>query len=316
MPTGLVASNVTTSGVSLSWNASSDNGGPGVGGYYIYRNGNTTTPVATVTSGTAFSDTGLTDTTTYTYQVAAFDKSTPATVSTPSSALSVTTQSVSSFELERRGHRGSRGSRLLHPQRRHVHGQGLRGRHLQLPGCVPVRLPGAHRGWLDHCTRGQPEQHQSLGQGRGDDPRDSRQPVPPTRSCHSAPERCRLPGPPHHGGSQRHHHLWSESRRPLLGASGPRRQHLPWLRFGRWAELDLPRPDHDQHGLAGLHRSGGHQSQQRHLSTALFDIVNITGRQLQVTPHVAAITPWQSQQFTAAVSGGITWSVRRRRRWQ
>jgi len=43
------------------------------------------------------------------------------------------------------------------------------------------------------------------------------------------------------------------------------------------------------------------------LSTALFD--NVTVNQLQVTPHVAAITPWQSQQFTATVSGGVTWSV-------
>ena len=95
-PTGLAATGVTASSVSLSWNASADlpnPGGSGVGGYYVYRNGNTTTPVATV-SGTSFTDTGLAATTTYTYQVAAFDRATPVNVSAPSGALSVTTQNT------------------------------------------------------------------------------------------------------------------------------------------------------------------------------------------------------------------------------
>ena len=47
-------------GLTLGWTASTDNvGGTGVGGYYVYRSGNTTTPYATVTSGTAFLDSGL-----------------------------------------------------------------------------------------------------------------------------------------------------------------------------------------------------------------------------------------------------------------
>src|SRR6185312_15597503 len=70
-------------------------GGSGVKGYFVYRNGNTTTPIATVNSATLFTDTGLSPATTYTYQVAAFDNATPANVSAPSSALSVTTQSGS-----------------------------------------------------------------------------------------------------------------------------------------------------------------------------------------------------------------------------
>jgi regulation of enolase protein 1 (concanavalin A-like superfamily) len=46
------------------------------------------------------------------------------------------------------------------------------------------------------------------------------------------------------------------------------------------------------------------------LGTAVFDNVTVSGQvALTVTPHVAAITPAQSQQFTAAVSGGATWSV-------
>ena len=96
VPTGLRATAVTANSVTLGWSASTDNvGGTGVGGYYVYRNGNTTTPYATVTSGTAFLDSGLAATTTYTYQVAAFDKATPtANVSAASTpALSVTTPS-------------------------------------------------------------------------------------------------------------------------------------------------------------------------------------------------------------------------------
>jgi hypothetical protein len=65
---------VTTTSVALSWPPSADPGpGTGVGGYYVYRNGNA---IATVTSGTSFTDTGLSPATAYSYQVAAFDQST------------------------------------------------------------------------------------------------------------------------------------------------------------------------------------------------------------------------------------------------
>ncbi|MGA2564679.1 MAG: PQQ-dependent sugar dehydrogenase [Steroidobacteraceae bacterium] len=92
VPTGLAASNITASGFTLGWSASSDTGGPGLGGYYVYSNGGST-PIATVTSGTSYPVTGLNAATTYSFQVAAFDTATPANVSAPSSALSVTTQS-------------------------------------------------------------------------------------------------------------------------------------------------------------------------------------------------------------------------------
>ena len=97
MPTGLTATSVTANSISLSWSAATDlpnPGGSGIGGYYVYRNGNTTTPIATVTSGTAYTDTGLAATTTYSYQLAAFDKATPVNVSALTSALTVTTQSA------------------------------------------------------------------------------------------------------------------------------------------------------------------------------------------------------------------------------
>src|ERR1019366_5043919 len=92
VPTGLTASNVTATTLTLSWSASTDSGGPGLGGYYVYRNGSTT-PLAAVTSGTSYNDSGLTAGTASSYQVAAFDTAGPRDVSALSTALSVNTQS-------------------------------------------------------------------------------------------------------------------------------------------------------------------------------------------------------------------------------
>ena len=93
VPTGLTTTAVTAASVGLSWTASTNSSPSGVGGYYIYRNGNTTTPLATVTSGTSYLDTAVAASTAYTYRVAAFDTTTPSpNVSAASSpALSVTT---------------------------------------------------------------------------------------------------------------------------------------------------------------------------------------------------------------------------------
>jgi chitodextrinase len=86
-PTALVASNVTLTSVELTWAASTDAGGPGVGGYYVYRNG---VQIAS-TAGTSYTDSGLTGSANYNYQVAAFDEATPPNVSALSTAVSVTT---------------------------------------------------------------------------------------------------------------------------------------------------------------------------------------------------------------------------------
>jgi hypothetical protein len=97
VPAGLAASNVTSTSATVTWQASTDlpnPGGTGVGGYFVYRN-NSASPLATVTNGTSFNDTGLTAATTYTYQVAAFDKASPPNVSARSTALSVTTAAAS-----------------------------------------------------------------------------------------------------------------------------------------------------------------------------------------------------------------------------
>lgn len=87
-PTGLSASGVTSSGSSLSWNASTDN--VGVTGYDVYRAqaGGAFTQVGT-TSGTSFNATGLSPSTTYNFYVRARDAA--GNLSGNSGSVSVTT---------------------------------------------------------------------------------------------------------------------------------------------------------------------------------------------------------------------------------
>lgn len=73
--------------LTVTWAASTDTGGPGIGGYYIFRNGNTTTPIAAVSSGTSYTDSILVPGTAYTYAIVAFDQSAPRSIT---SALSAT----------------------------------------------------------------------------------------------------------------------------------------------------------------------------------------------------------------------------------
>jgi len=84
VPIGLTATAVSSSQINLSWNASTDN--VGVTGYRIYRGG---IQIATVTSGTTYSNTGLSAGTTYSYTVAAYDAA--GNVSAQSSSVSATT---------------------------------------------------------------------------------------------------------------------------------------------------------------------------------------------------------------------------------
>jgi chitodextrinase len=69
-PLGLTATGISSSQISLTWNAASDN--IGVAGYKIYRDG-FATEVATIMSGTAFVDSFLIGSTTHSYTVQAFD---------------------------------------------------------------------------------------------------------------------------------------------------------------------------------------------------------------------------------------------------
>lgn len=85
---GLTSPSKTSTSVSLSWNAATDN--VGVAGYNIYRNGGAT-PIATTSgTGTTYNNTGLSPSTTYTYTVKARDAAGNVSVS-HSNQISVTT---------------------------------------------------------------------------------------------------------------------------------------------------------------------------------------------------------------------------------
>jgi hypothetical protein len=87
VPTGLTATAISSSQINLSWTASTDN--VGVTGYNVYSSG---TLIAT-TPTTAYSNSGLTASTTYTYTVAAFDAA--GNTSAHSSSASATTLATS-----------------------------------------------------------------------------------------------------------------------------------------------------------------------------------------------------------------------------
>jgi hypothetical protein len=91
VPTGLGTSGVGPCCATLHWNASTDlpnPGATGVGGYNVWRNG---VNIASVTSGTSYSDATLSAATSYSYQISAFDKAVPPNVSALSSAVNVAT---------------------------------------------------------------------------------------------------------------------------------------------------------------------------------------------------------------------------------
>ena len=86
-PTGLAAPAKTSTSVSLTWNASTDN--VGVTGYQVLRGG---TRVAT-TTGTSYTDNGLTASTAYSYSVRAYDAA--GNTSAASAPLAVSTSAGS-----------------------------------------------------------------------------------------------------------------------------------------------------------------------------------------------------------------------------
>jgi hypothetical protein len=90
VPANLTAGTVTVTQAAFTWSASTDAGGPGLGGYFVFRNG---TQVGTVTT-TSYNDSGFTPGSgaTYSYTVAAFD--TAGNTSAQSAVLSITPPST------------------------------------------------------------------------------------------------------------------------------------------------------------------------------------------------------------------------------
>lgn len=68
-PSGFKQTSSTTNSVTMYWYASSDTGGSGMGGYWVYRHGNRIADVA----APPFTDSGLTPGTNYTYRLIAHD---------------------------------------------------------------------------------------------------------------------------------------------------------------------------------------------------------------------------------------------------
>jgi hypothetical protein len=87
VPTGLTATGASSTVIDLTWTASTDNFG--VAGYRVFRDGGAT-EIATVTTGTSFSDTGLAVGSTHSYTVSAFDAAN--NQSAKSTSASATTQ--------------------------------------------------------------------------------------------------------------------------------------------------------------------------------------------------------------------------------
>jgi chitodextrinase len=91
-PANLIAAAISSTQISLSWSASTDD--VGVTGYRIYRNG---TEIATTTD-TNYSNNGLVPSTSYTYTVTAYDAT--GNESAPSTSASATTQDATLFNCK------------------------------------------------------------------------------------------------------------------------------------------------------------------------------------------------------------------------
>src|SRR3989442_431756 len=116
-PTGLAGS-ASSSQISLSWTAPTDNGGSAITGYKIEKStdGGTTWSTLVANTGntaTTYSDTGLTHTTTYTYRVSAINSigtrssssvasaTTPIAAPSPPIALTASDPKTSQIALDR-----------------------------------------------------------------------------------------------------------------------------------------------------------------------------------------------------------------------
>jgi uncharacterized repeat protein (TIGR03806 family) len=95
VPGGVTATALSSSSIRIDWTASTDTGGAGLAGYRVFRNGSSSI-LASVTSGTTFTDSGLDASTNYSYQVRAYDAAPTPNVSGLSASVNATTQAAGS----------------------------------------------------------------------------------------------------------------------------------------------------------------------------------------------------------------------------
>ena len=100
-PTGLAVVNNTTTfptfnSIPFTWTASTDSGGPGVAGYYIFCNG--TKYTVTGGSTTTFTVSGLNSNTSYSCQVQAYDSGSPSQTSSDSTAITAFTPLIGDLD--------------------------------------------------------------------------------------------------------------------------------------------------------------------------------------------------------------------------
>jgi hypothetical protein len=107
VPTGLIATAVSSSQIDLSWSASTDSGGSGLAGYKAYQSGT----LVGSTAATSYSRTGLAASTQYCYTVAAYDNA--GNVSGQSTQACATTQAGSSGAFQWSKAMGSTGDDRL-----------------------------------------------------------------------------------------------------------------------------------------------------------------------------------------------------------
>jgi chitodextrinase len=165
VPGGVSATALSSSSIRIDWSASTDTGGAGLAGYRVFRNGSTTV-LATVTSGTTYTDTGLTAATNYSYQLRAFDAATPANV----------VGTVDRRECDHAGGAesllGSRRAAQQHQLRRGCGALGERVVHLatgvQLAVVLESRGPAAGAGRQLALVRGAAGRHREGVQQRGE----------------------------------------------------------------------------------------------------------------------------------------------------
>lgn len=90
----LSATAVSSSAIALSWTASTDTGGAGLAGYYVFRDGSSSIIATLAPNVTTYTDPGFAASSTHTHTVKAFDGATPPNVSVESNVTTTTTQAA------------------------------------------------------------------------------------------------------------------------------------------------------------------------------------------------------------------------------